>query len=45
MKQIPALESILVLGEQKVLAKRGSLWEEQLWSLEEGEKDNHLGLG
>lgn len=45
MEQIPALEFTLVLGEQKVLAKRGGLWEEQLWSLEEGGEDNHLGRG
>lgn len=36
VKQIPAPETPLVLEEQKVLAKRGGLWEEQFRSLEGG---------
>lgn len=36
VEQIPASETLLVLEEQKVLPKRGSLWEEQFWSLEGG---------
>lgn len=36
VQQIPAPETLLVLEEQKVLAKRGSLWEEQFRSLEGG---------
>lgn len=44
-EQIPAPETLLVLEEQKVLAKRGGLWEEQFRSLEgrvRG-KDSHFG--
>lgn len=36
VEQIPAPKTLLVLEEQKVLAKRGCLREEQLWSLRKG---------
>lgn len=36
VEKIPAPETLLVLEEQKILAKRGGLREEQLWSLEGG---------
>lgn len=45
MEKIPASETPLVLEEQKVLAKRGGLRKEQLWSLEGGVKDSHLRRG
>lgn len=45
MEQIPASETSLVLEEQKVLTKRGSLWEEQLRSLEEGGRTVTWGGG
>lgn len=44
VEQIPAPEALLVLQEQKVLAKRGSCRQEQLRGLE-GRKDSHLGRG
>lgn len=45
MEQIPAPETPLVLEEQKVLAKRGGLREEQLRGLEGGGRMVTLGGG
>lgn len=45
MEQIPGPETLLVLEKQKFLTKRGSLWEEQFWSLEGGGRTVILGGG